>query len=200
MSKTRGAHLAIGQQVLSHTTVGHRVSSGMSTPDETPIPFPNNEERDALVLEFQRVTARLVRAGLLSRVSATRLARGLNHQRSKAEDVRHGLPKLMLDVLLAVEDGTLNEGVHVLHVKDGKLALHLESVAPALFKAKRSNLAARDMRRLFHFGWLHFREVVQARSERMVFGPEEDRRRTVILNLAKAYEFVGSRPPAVPSR
>lgn len=171
-----------------------------NTSDNTPIPFPNNEERDALVLEFQRLAARLTQAGLMSRVSSTRLMRTMNHQRAHAEDVRHALPKLVLEILLCIEDGTLKVREHYLRSGDSFVALHLESAAPAMFRAKRSLLAARDMRRLFHFGWLHFREVVQARSERMMFGPEEDRRRTVVLNVAKAYEFVGSRPPAVPSR
>jgi hypothetical protein len=56
------------------------------------------------------------------------------------------------------------------------------------------------MRSLFHFGWVHFREVVRARSERMRFGPEEDRRRTVIVHVPSAHKFVGSHPAPVPSR
>ena len=37
--------------------------------DDAPIPFPTKEERDALILEFQRLAARLTRAGLMSRAS-----------------------------------------------------------------------------------------------------------------------------------
>ncbi len=70
----------------------------------------------------------------------------------------------------------------------------------ALHQAKRATWPARTMRSLFHFGWLHFREVVHARSERMRFGPEEERRRTVIVHVPSAHNFVGSRAASVPSR
>ncbi|MBC7174051.1 MAG: hypothetical protein H5U40_16535 [Polyangiaceae bacterium] len=174
------------------------------TSDETltdaPLPFPTQEERDALILEFQRLAARLTRAGLLSRASSTRLMRSMNQERRLAEDKRHALPELLLAILLSLEDGTLMEGRDFVHGQEGLVALHLESVAPVLFRAQRTSWAPREMRRLFHFGWLHFREVVRARSERMRFGREEDRRRTVVVHVPSAYEFVGSRPKAVPSR
>lgn len=162
-------------------------------------PFPNNEARDALVLEFQRVTAKLVSAGLMSRVSSNRLMRAVNVQRTKAEVERQQLPQLILAVLLCIEDGTLTEGTHFVR-RDGGVALHLESAAPAMFRAERCRLTVREMRRLFHFGWLHFRDVVRARCERVMFVPNEDRRRTVLLDIEEAHAFVGTRAPAVPVR
>lgn len=167
-------------------------------PDNDPTPFPDNAARDALVLEFQRLTAKLVSVGLMSRVSSNRLARAVNGQRARAEEARQLLPQLILAVLLCIEDGTLKEGTHYMR-NDGAVALHLESVAPAMFRAERSKLTAREMRRLLHFGWLHFRDVVLARSERMMFGPDGDRRRAVVLAVDKAYAFVGGRAPVVPA-
>ena len=161
-----------------------------------PTPFPSADEREALVLEFQRLTARLVRAGLLPRSSATTLIRGVNEARTQAEQMRRELPELVQAILLSFEDGTLRDGVHVV-AAHGRLALHLESVATALYRMERSQLTARSMTRLFRFGWQHFREVVVARSQRATFGPNEDRRRAVVLDLRKAHEFVGS---PVPSR
>lgn len=165
--------------------------------DGPPVAFPSQEERGAIVLEFQRLLARMTHLGLMSRNSSTRLMRAANRQHARAEEVRSSLPKLILEALLSIEDGTLEEGTHYLRT-DGLVALHLESMAAAMFHARRSSFAAREMRRLFHFGWLHFRQVVVARSERVTFGPEEDRRRAVILDVAKANEFVGNRRPAVP--
>lgn len=162
-------------------------------------PFPSNAARDALVLEFQRLTAKLVSVGLMSRVSSNRLMRAVNVQRAKAEVERQQLPQLVLAVLLSIDDGTLTEATHFVR-RDGAVALHLESVAPAMFRAERSKLTVREMRRLFHFGWLHFRDVVKARCERVMFVPNEDRRRTVVLDLEQAHAFVGTRAPGVPVR
>lgn len=162
-------------------------------------PFPTAEERSALVLEFQKVTARLVRAGLISQVSATRLVRGIHHAGSVADETRHALPKLILEILLAVDDGTLQEGLHYRRIDTDHLALHLESIATRLYRAQRTNLTAKEMRRLTRFGWAHFRDEVVEKSKRVCFGEDDDRRRAVILNVAKAQQFVGIKP-AVPSR
>jgi hypothetical protein len=167
---------------------------------KTSLPFPTNEERDALVLEFQRLSARLTQAGLISSASATRLMRSMNRERRDAEDRRHALPKLIQAILLGVESGTLKERDHFVRPGDERLALHLESIAQPLFRAHDTSWNAREMRRLFRFGWLHFRAVVVARSDRARFGPEEDRRRVVVLHVPSAYEFVGRRPNAVPAR
>ncbi len=164
-----------------------------------PNPFPTAEERSAMLLEFQKVTARLVRAGLISQVSSTRLVRGIQRARSTADETRHALPKLILEILLAIDDGTLKEGMHYRRATSELLAIHIESTAIALFRAHRTSLGAREMRRLMRFGWAHFREVVVERSRRVCFGEEDDRRRAAILNIAKAQEFVGMKS-AVPSR
>jgi hypothetical protein len=165
-----------------------------------PLPFPTKEERDALILEFQRLAARLTQAGLISRVSSDRLMRSMNRERRYAEDKRHALPELVLNILLGIEEGTLKEREHFMRLKDEHIAVHLASAGPALFKAGRGRLTQAEARSLFHFGWLHFRNVVVARSERARFGPEEDRRRVVVLHVPSAYEFVGARLKPVPSR
>ncbi len=164
------------------------------------IPFPTKEERDALILEFQRFAARLTQARLLSRASSDRLMRSMNRERRYAEDKRHALPELVLNILLGIEEGTLKEREHFMRLKDDHVAVHLASAGPALFKAGRGRLTQAEARSLFHFGWLHFRNVVVARSERARFGTDEDRRRVVVLHVPSAYEFVGSRPKSVPSR
>ena len=72
------------------------------TADDAPITFPTKEERDALILEFQRLAARLTRAGLISRASSSRLMRSMNQERRQAEDKRHAFPELVLAILLAI--------------------------------------------------------------------------------------------------
>lgn len=171
----------------------------MNHPLNAYVPFPSAEERSALMLEFQKVTARLVRAGLISQVSATRLVRGMHRAGSAADETRSALPKLILELLLAVDDGTLQEGLHYRRIDAGRLALHLESIAKRLYRAQRTTLTAKEMRRLTGFGWAHFRDVVVEKSKRVCFGEEDDRRRAVILDVAKAQEFVGMKS-AVPSR
>lgn len=166
-------------------------------PDTT---LSTHAERDALVLEYQRITARLAREGILSSVSATRLMRGMNHQRAKAEEVRFDFSKTVLAILRAVEDGVLKDGIHYRRGKPDFLAIHLEDVALAMTRTQRLRRTARDLRRLFRFGAEHFPKVVVARSARVMFGPDDDRRRAVVLDLAHASEFVGCRPLVVPPR
>lgn len=165
-----------------------------------PIHFPTKEERDELLLEFQRLAARLTQAGLISRVTSDRLMRSMNRERRYADERRHALPALVLDILLGIEEGTLKEREHFLRMKDEHVAVHLASAGPALFKAGRGRVTQAEARRLFHFGWQHFPHVVVARSERARFGPEEDRRRVLVLHVPSAYEFVGAKPKAVPLR
>lgn len=171
-----------------------------TTSNDAPSSFPNPEERDALVLEFQRLAARLARAGLVSRASSSRLMRSINRERRCAEDKRRAFSELVCNLALGIEDGTLKEREHFMRLKNDHVAIHLESTSPALYQAGLGKLLAREMRSLCHFGGLHFREVVIARSERVRFGPEDDRRRTVIVHLPSAYEFVGRPWPGVPSR
>lgn len=183
---------------VSQRHIAARVCAPMnSTP---PVPFPEKEERDALILDFQRLAARLTRAGLMSRASSSRLMRSMNNERRHAEDKRHAFPELLLAVLLAVDDDTLKEREHYLRLDNDRVALHLEAVAPALFQSGRGNITVRRMRTLFDFGWLHFREVVHEASLRVRFNREGDRRRTVVIHLPSSRAFVGTRQTPVPVR
>ena len=85
----------------------------IATDAKPEVTFPTKEERDALVLDFQRLAARLVQAKLLSATTSTRLMRSLNHERRAADDRRSKLAQLVLEVLLSLEDGTLKEGQHL---------------------------------------------------------------------------------------
>ena len=58
----------------------------IATDAKPEVTFPTKEERDALVLDFQRLAARLVQAKLLSSTTSTRLMRSLNHERRAADD------------------------------------------------------------------------------------------------------------------
>lgn len=153
---------------------------------------------DAIVLEFQRVAARLVQAGAISGEMSARLVQAVSGSILDGEEMRRRLARLLFDVLAGVEDGTLKQGVHVLRLEGGRLALHLESVGPALLGAQRSALPIGQLRRLCRFGWQQVRDVVVESSLRVTFGPNEDRRRAVILDVAKANEFVGNRRRIVP--
>ncbi len=165
------------------------------TDELTPVPFPTSDERDALVLEFQKAVARLVPAGIMSTQSTSRLVRNVQRARKRVEDQRRALPDLVLAMLLATEDGTLVLGQHVLKA-DGTLAVHIGDAAQALFRAERATLTPREMRALLQLGEAHFGDVVLACGQRVVFGPDGDRRRAAVLDVAKAYEFVGGRVPA----
>jgi hypothetical protein len=155
-------------------------------------------ETESLVLEFQRVTARLLQAGAISRKLSARLVQAVSRSSLVGEELHRRLLQFLVGVLAGVEDGTLEQGVHVLWLEGGRLALHLESIGPALFRAQRCTLLTGELRRVCRFGWQHFRDVVVANSERVTFGPEEDRRRAVILDLARANEFVEKHQAAVP--
>ena len=187
-------------RVLSLLVLVVRVSRAMHTNDTAAATYPSADERDALVLEFQRLTARLVRAGLLSRASSSRLVRGVQRSRKDADRLRSLLSDVLGDVLVSLEDGTLVDREQVLRAGDGCVALHLDSVGPVLFRAKRGSYPVRELRRVFRFGADYFGDVVKASSARVMFGPDGDRRRAVVLDLARAYAFIGSRPPPVPVR
>lgn len=177
------------------------MSNATSVPDDdtdAPLPFPTKEERDALVLEFQRLAARLARARLISVASSTRMMKTINRERRAAEERRTALGQLVVDILLSFEDGTLRERVHYVRQDNVHVALHLESTALALFRAGRGQLTARELRSLFGFGWRHFRDVVVSRSSRARFDSDGDRRRVVVLHEPSAYEFVGTRKKSVP--
>lgn len=180
--------------------MSHNTPTQTTDLSKTTLPFPTKEERDALVLEFQRLSARLTQAGLITSASATRLMRTMNRERRDAEDRRYELPKLILALLLGIDGGSLRERDHFLRLSGDRVALHLESIAQPLFRAQGMSWNARELRRLLRFGWLHFRDVVLESSGRARFGPENDRRRVVVLHLPSANEFVGGVPKAVPSR
>lgn len=164
------------------------------------VPFPTKEEGDALVLEFQRLAARLTQAKLLSPATSRRLMRSMNRERRAAEDRRTRLAQLVLDILLSLEDGALKENQHFVRLEGDRVALHLASLGPALLRAQRVALHSAELRSLVTFGWRYFRNVVVARSDRTRFDADDDRRRVVVLHVPSAYEFVGARKKAVPFR
>ena len=111
-----------------------------TTPNDAPVPFPDKEERDALILEFQRLAARLTRAGLMSRASSSRLMRSMNQERRYAEDKRHAFPELVLAILLAIEDGR-----RMARTSSGK-ACRLSSACRRSWLIKRMGVGHEDVR------------------------------------------------------
>ena len=172
----------------------------IATDAKPEVTFPTKEERDALVLDFQRLAARLVQAKLLSSTTSTRLMRSLNHERRAADNRRRKLAQLVLDVLLSLDDGTLKEGQHFVRQDGDRVALHLASLGPALYRVKRLEVSSAELRSLLTFGWRHFRDVLVSRSGRARFGADDDRRRVIVLHEPSAREFVGARKKAVPFR
>lgn len=171
------------------------MSSEVPSASETvpEIPSLTKVERDALVLDFQRLAARLVQAKLLSASTSTRLMRSLNRERLAADDRQRKLAQLVLEVLLGLGDGTLTEGQHFVRLDDEHVALHLASLGTALFRAQRMALTSAELRSLVNFGWQHYRNVLVSRSGRARFGADDDRRRVVVLHEPSAREFVGAR-------
>lgn len=159
-----------------------------------------SDELDALVLEFHRITAKLVRARLITVAASARLMRAVQREKRNAEDTRAALSKLVLDILLGIEEGTLKEGEHFMRLPDDNLALHPESVGAALGKAGRTNLLRREVKSLLLMGWQQYRHVVVDRTCRARFNGDGDRRRVVVLHEPTAYEFVGAHKKAVPFR
>lgn len=151
------------------------------------------------LLDFQKATAQLVRAGLITADDSNRLVRTVNRQVKAVSKLRDDLRELVLAILMSVEDDTLRDGREYRRIPQG-LAIHIESATGALFRARRSSWGTRDLQRFFKFGVRHFPEVIVARSDRVIFGPDEDRRRAVVLDIEKAWEFVGGRPRSVPVR
>lgn len=168
--------------------------------DDADVWRPSPNEREVLVLEFQRLAARLVRAQLISTTISSRLVRSMHRALRVTEDRRNKLAQLVFDVLLSVDDGTLKEGQHFVRQEEGRLALHLASLGPALYRVKRLELSSAELRGLLTFGWRHFRDVLVSRSGRARFGADGDRRRVVVLHEPTAREFVGARKKAVPFR
>ena len=155
--------------------------------------YPTSDEREALALEFQRLTAQLVRAGLLSRTSALRLVQGVHRARRNAPEERSALPSFLFDFLIATEDGTLAEGVHFVRCAPGRLALHVDSVVSSLHRAGRTSLGRSEARRLLRFGRRFFGSAVVKVSERVRFRGGE-RRRATVLDLARTEKLLGGKP------
>lgn len=178
-----------------------RRSRFVNTMDEaiTTPRFPSPDEREAALLGFQKAVARLVHTGCISTEQSVQMVRTANRGAKASLERRDGLRELVLAILLSADDGTLREGGEIRTVS-GRLALHLESLAPALYRAQRSQHGVDELRRYFKFGVRHFPDVVVGRSDRVTFGPEEDRRRAVVLDVERAWEFVGGRPRSVPVR
>ena len=103
-------------------------------------------ERDALVLDFQRLAARLVQAKLLSASTSTRLMRSLNRERLAADARRQKFAQLLLEVLLGLGDGTLTDGQHFVRLDDEHIARaeQIATLCPAMFHARDG--ARRDPR------------------------------------------------------
>lgn len=161
--------------------------------------FPSHEEFDVLVLEAHRFAARLAQRSVITPATATAFMRMVNRDRRAIEAQRYELPKLILELLLGVESGTLKEGEHYVRTAGEGLALHLESIARPLFSAHGAGWDVRTMGQLLLFGARRFGHVVVERSGRARFGPA-DRRRVVVLHEAAAYEFVGAPKKVVPFR
>ena len=83
---------------------------------------------------------------------------------------------------------------------DERVAVHPEAVATALYRAERGRLLRRELRALLELGWRHERDVVVARSERVRFDHDGDRRRCAVLHLPSARKFVSGRSKPVPAR
>ena len=111
-------------------------------------PLPSPEDREGLVLEFQRLAARLVQAQLISSTTSARLVRSMSRERRTTEDRRNKLAQLVLDVLLSLDDGTLKEGQHFVRQDGDRVALHLASLGPALYRVKRLELSSAELRSL----------------------------------------------------
>ena len=123
-------------------------------PDE-PIPFLTKEERDALVLEFLRLAARLAQARLIAPAASKRLMRTLHRERRLADERQGQLATWVFNILAGLEDGTLKEGEHFARLPDERVAIHPEAVATALYRAERGRLLRRELRALLELGWLH---------------------------------------------
>lgn len=158
------------------------------------------QEREALLCDFQRVAARLVRAGEISRDSSIRLMRLLNRSRRDTSAKQRTLRNVLHVLLVSLEDGSLEVGRHVVQNGRGELAVHIESVAPILSQVLQTLIITRELRRLLRFGAEHFPAVILPRTERVVFGAPEHRYRAVLINLEAARLLLKKTARPVPAR
>jgi hypothetical protein len=170
----------------------------VAAPPDVPSPEAPEAECSALVLQFQRVLAQLVRAGLVTRTTASRLTRTVSQASARAEKERGRLPHLLFAIQAAIAEGILVEGVHYAVPEEHRLALHLEKVIPELQRLGRISQDRREVRHLVRQGRQLWPEVILSCSARVRFRPG-DRRRALVLAVPQLSELLGRRP-AVPVR
>lgn len=157
-------------------------------------PFVGHGDRGALLTEFRVLTARLVKADLMTAASATRLARNVARASKLVDAERGRFAELLSDLIVALETNALEHGQQVFRVSQARIALHLASIAAPLATSSDRSRTERDLRRLFRFAALRFGDLVVAPSSRVSFGGER-RLRAVVVDLPRAYAFIGSRQP-----
>lgn len=157
-------------------------------------------EPSELILEYQRVVARLAQARIITPDEAVRRVRSMKRARALAEQRHEQLAELVFHLVLSLDDGTLKEGEHFMRLADDRLALHPEAAATALYRAQRGRLLRREVQSLLVLAAQQLPEIVPERMARVRFNREGDRRRVVVLHLPSAQKFVGERPKAVPAR
>ncbi len=152
-------------------------------------PLTTNRRHD-LLMDFLRVTARLVQAGVITREISNQLARQVNQGGRKLEDRRCAFSGFADAMTTSLRDGILVEGRHV-RVSNTTLALHIESTAEALRSSGRRSETPAQLRVLLDRAREVFPDLVLSKSERVCFNGAEDRRRAYVLSLPALEEFVG---------
>src|SRR5690606_15639765 len=101
-----------------------------------------------LILEYQRVVARLAQARIITPDEAVRRVRSMKRARARAEQRHEQLAELVFLLVLSLDDGTLKEGEHFMRLADDRVALHPEAAATALYRAQRGRLLRREVQSL----------------------------------------------------
>lgn len=148
-----------------------------------------------LLMEFQRLMAKMVRSDLLLAETADAIVRRLNQARRRYEELRLGLRQNLLELLTALDKGELRQGEHVAHQPEGLLAVNLEAAAPALSRIRCSTVTKSELRRHLLFGQEMFPNIILDYGDRYYFSSRTDRRRAVLLDIAQARAHVGLREP-----
>lgn len=151
-------------------------------------------DRGALLTDFRLLTARLVQAGMMSNANANRLVRNLARAAKEADAARAAIAELLSDLIVAIETRALEDGRHIVRDAEGRVALHLASIAAPLAASSNRGRTVRELRQLLRFAAVHFGDVVVANSSRAFFA-DQRRQRAAVVDLAKAYAFIGSRQP-----
>ncbi len=151
------------------------------------------------LLDLQKVLARLVQGGVITSEDSVRIVRTVNRS-AKAMTERHDrFGDFLIALMLGIRDGVLVDGEHFRRTSKG-LAIHVESTATTLWKARKFSATTREARRLIRFALKRHPDLILSLSERFFFDEDADRRRAVVLHEERAWEFVGGRPKAVPVR